>query len=72
MAEKQHFDRRGRVIALIIAGSGLGWIVANALGMALDWSQRLRAFFDLAALGGFVWAIWLIYGLWRDRQEHKD
>lgn len=72
MADKTNFDRRGRVIALVIAGTGLGWIAANAIGAALDWSQRLRALCDLAAMGGFVWAMWLIYGLWRDRQEHKD
>ncbi|MBV7393520.1 DUF5337 domain-containing protein [Mameliella sediminis] len=72
MAGDQEFNRRGRVIALVIAGTGLGWVVANALGAALDLSQRWRALFDLAALGGFVWAMWMLYGLWRDRQEHKD
>ncbi|MDJ0823294.1 MAG: DUF5337 domain-containing protein [Paracoccaceae bacterium] len=64
--------RRGRVIALIIAGTGLFWIIATALGGALDWSQRTRALFDLAALAGFAMAIWMIFGLWRDRQKHKD
>ena len=64
--------RRGRVIALVIAGTGLLWIIATALGVALDWSQRTRALFDLAALGGFAMAIWMIFGLWRDRQKNKD
>ncbi len=60
------------MIALVIAGTGLGWIVANAIGAALGWTSRIQALFDLAALGGFVWAMWLIYGLWRDRREHGD
>jgi threonine/homoserine/homoserine lactone efflux protein len=63
--------RQGRRIALVIAGTGLIWIAATALGGALDWSQRTRALFDLAALAGFGWAIWMIYGLWRSRQTDK-
>lgn len=62
---------RGRRIALVIAGVGLGWILATYLGEALDLSQRLRALFDLVALAGFGWAIWMIYRLWRDRQKHE-
>ncbi|ASP21735.1 hypothetical protein ANTHELSMS3_03083 [Antarctobacter heliothermus] len=72
MADKQDLNRRGRVIALVIAGTGVGWIAAIAIGAALDLSQRLRALLDLAALGGFFWALWMLYGLWRDRQKDKD
>ncbi|SNS27028.1 DUF5337 family protein [Antarctobacter heliothermus] len=72
MADKQDFNRRGRMIALVIAGTGIGWIAAIAIGAALDLSQRLRALLDLAALGGFFWALWMLYGLWRDRQKDKD
>ena len=64
--------RRGRRIALLIAGVGVAWIIATAAGAALDWTQRTRAFFDLAALAGFGLAIWRIYGLWRDSQKDKD
>ncbi|MBV2360565.1 DUF5337 domain-containing protein [Thalassococcus sp. CAU 1522] len=63
---------KGRRIALVIAGVGLGWMAATALGGALDWSQRTRALFDLAALAGFGWAIWMIWGMWRARQDDKD
>lgn len=64
--------RNGRVIALVIAGVGLFWIAMTALGGALDWSQRTRALFDLLALAGFGLALWMIFGLWRDRQNNKD
>lgn len=72
MADRQDFNRRGRVIALAIAGTGLFWIAATVIGQALALDQRLRAFMDLVAGAGFIWAIWMIYGLWRDRREHED
>lgn len=71
MSQQSDQARQGRVIALVIAGTGLLWIGATALGGALDWSQRTRALFDLAALAGFGWAIWMIIGLWRSRQTDK-
>ncbi|MFZ5963894.1 DUF5337 domain-containing protein [Thalassococcus sp. BH17M4-6] len=64
--------RQGRIIALVIAGVGLFWIAATALGASLEWSNRTRAFFDLAALAGFGTAIWMIYQLWRARRNDKD
>ena len=64
--------RRGRRIALIIAGTGVLWIAATALGVSQGWTVRTQALFDLAALAGFGWAIWMIYQLWRDRQKDKD
>ena len=64
--------RRGRILALCIAGLGLAWIALTALGAALDWPQRVRALGDLVILAGFGWAIWMIYGLWRDRRKDRD
>ena len=72
MSRDQDHNRQGRIIALVIAGTGLGWLWVTFLGEALDWSQRTRAFFDLAAIAGFGTAIWMIYGLWRARQKDKD
>ncbi|MCE0504273.1 MULTISPECIES: DUF5337 family protein [unclassified Roseivivax] len=70
--QSENQARRGRAIALLIAGTGLFWIAATALGVQMGWSLRTRAFFDLAALAAFGYAIFLIYGLWRDRQKNKD
>ena len=72
MARNDRHSRRGRQIALLIAGTGVLWVAANMAGAALDWTQRTRAFFDLAALAAFGMAIWMIYGLWRDSQNNKD
>ena len=72
MTERRDENRQGRVIALIIAGTGLFWIAATALGAALDWSQRTRALFDLISLAGFGWGLIMTFSLWRQRQKNKD
>ena len=64
--------RRGRQIALLIAALGVFWILVTAIGAQYGWSQRTRALFDLVVLAGFGLAIWMIYQLWRKRQNHKD
>ncbi len=71
MTRRTDQQRRGQVIALVIAGTGLSWVLVLALGDTLGWSQRTLAFFDLAALAGFTMALWLLYGLWRSRQANK-
>ncbi|MCR9107607.1 DUF5337 domain-containing protein [Marivita sp. XM-24bin2] len=64
--------RKGRRIALFIAGVGLGWILVTAIGAEYGWSQRTRALFDLVALAGFGAGLWMTYQLWRARQADKD
>ena len=63
--------RKGRLAALVIAGTGVFWILATILGGYLTLDQRVRALFDLMALGGFVFALVLIYQLWRMRQGNR-
>jgi len=63
--------RKGRLAALVIAGTGAFWLLAMLIGAELGLSQRVRALFDLMALGGFVCALVLIYQLWRARQGNR-
>jgi hypothetical protein len=63
--------RKGRNAALVIAGTGVFWILATLIGGYLALDQRLRALFDLMALGGFVFALVLIHQLWRARQGNR-
>lgn len=64
--------RRGRAIALVIVVTAMIWVSALALGDTLGWTQRTLALFDLAALAGFGMALWLLFGLWRMRQNNKE
>lgn len=69
---KARTARQGRFIALLIAGTGIVYVLALALGDELGWTQRTLAFFDLAALAGFGMALWLLFGLWRSRRNTLD
>ncbi|MBR9842974.1 MAG: DUF5337 domain-containing protein [Rhodobacteraceae bacterium] len=63
--------RRGRIVAIVIAATALFWIAATFIGAEMGLSQRMRALFDLMALGGFVLALAMIYQIWRKRQDNE-
>jgi len=63
--------RMGRRAALVIAGTGVLWVLVTLIGAQYGLSQRVRALFDLMALVGFVYAFVLIYQLWRARQGNR-
>lgn len=60
--------RKGRQIAVLIAATGLIWIGAQFLGMALGISHRWLALVDLMALVAFVMALVMTFQIWRARQ----
>jgi len=57
--------RRARQAALIIAGTMLLWLGAQAVGGALDWPARFVFLFDFAALAGLFWGLVVTYQVWR-------
>jgi threonine/homoserine/homoserine lactone efflux protein len=57
--------------AMVIAGTAILWVAATMIGTSFGLSQRQLALFDLMALGGFLWAIWMIYNIWRARQNNQ-
>ena len=67
----QQIARRGRFAALVIAGTGVFWVLATLIGGQLGLDNRTRALFDLMALAGFVWALVLIYQIWRARRSNQ-
>lgn len=63
--------KAGQRVALIMAGTGVLWVLATALASEYDWPTRVIALFDLAALAGFGFALFKTYQLWRARQKDK-
>ena len=72
MQRDDNHAKRGRRIGLLIAGTGVAWLLITAFGASAGWSHRTLAFFDLVAIAGFALAVWMIYGLWRDGRKDKD
>lgn len=68
-AERQ--AQLGRRAALVIAGTAILWVAATTIGAMAGLNQRQLALFDLMALGGFLWAIWMIYNIWRARRDNQ-
>jgi hypothetical protein len=64
-------SRAARVAGLTLAGVGLLWVLATWAGDALGWSTRIRVFFDLFALAGFGFGLYLTWQAWRIARAHK-
>ncbi|WP_371223561.1 DUF5337 domain-containing protein [Roseovarius sp. 2305UL8-3] len=69
--QQDQIARKGRITALVIAGTAVFWVLASFVGAQMGWNNRTRALFDLLALAGFVWAFVLIYQIWRARQNNQ-
>lgn len=61
--------RQARVAAIVIAVAMSGWMLINILGGELNISPRYAFLADLAAMAAFVWAMIVLFGVWRKRQK---
>ena len=62
----------GRRAALLLAGTGLGWLALNVIGGILSWPPRILGLVDLFALAGFGLALWMTYQVWRAGRAERD
>ncbi|MBE1284851.1 MAG: hypothetical protein GJ676_16185 [Rhodobacteraceae bacterium] len=68
----QAIARKGRHIALVIAGTMVLWLVVQMfIGPALGLPGRYALLFDLLALAGLIYAFINIFQLWRMRQNSQ-
>ncbi|WP_458790198.1 DUF5337 domain-containing protein [Yoonia sp. MH D7] len=72
MSQNQNTSNTPQRAALVMAGTGVFWVCATFAGDKLGLSLRTRALFDLVALAGFGFALYLTFKLWRQRQHDKD
>ncbi|MEM8774921.1 MAG: DUF5337 domain-containing protein [Pseudomonadota bacterium] len=66
MDERNARAKKGRRAALVIAGTGVFWVLATLIGQKEGFSVQVLLVLDLIALCGFLLAFWLIYQLWRE------
>lgn len=65
---EQQMARKGRMVALVIAGTMLIWMAAQVVGKAAGLPGRYALLLDFAAIAALIWALVNIYQIWRARQ----
>jgi len=68
----KQIERRGRVVAVVIALSGLLALFAPVITSSTGLPVRFEFLAYFASLAGFLWAMFNIYFIWRARQKHKQ
>ena len=63
--------RKGRHVALVIAGAMLLWLAVQFLAPTIGLPGRYALLFDFAALAAFVYAGVNIFQIWRARQDNQ-
>lgn len=70
MADDMHLAGQGRMVAIVIAVTGVLWAGLNWLGARMGWDGSYAILGDLAALAAFFWALVVTWRIWR-RQSSK-
>jgi len=63
--------RKGKHVALVIAGAMILWFVANMVGQAVGLPGRYALLFDMAALAALIYAVVNIFQIWRARRTNQ-
>ncbi|TYB91256.1 DUF5337 domain-containing protein [Oceaniovalibus sp. ACAM 378] len=62
--------RQQRAAGFVIAGAMVGWMGVQFLGSQGMITERVMFLFDFAALAAMVWALVVVYGVWRKRRAN--
>ena len=64
--------RKGQVVALVIAGAMLFWLIMQWAGPWLGLAGRYALLIDLAVMAAMLWSLVLTWQIWRARQNGKQ
>ena len=67
----QKIAQRGRLLALVIAGTMLLWLAAQWIGPRIGLAGEYAVLIDLVVMAAFVMALYNGLQLWRIRQKDK-
>ncbi len=67
--KEQQLEKKGRVVAIVIAGAMLLWMGVQWIGQAAGLPGRFAILFDFAAIAALIWALVNVYQIWRARRE---
>jgi hypothetical protein len=63
------FAKGSRRAGLAIAGTMLGWMLLQLIGAEYNWPVKYTLLIDLFALAGFIWALAVVFQIWRARRS---
>ena len=67
----QKIAQRGRLLAIVIAGTMVFWLVAQWIGPRIGLAGEYAVLIDLVVMATFVMALYNGLRLWRIRQKDK-
>ena len=67
----QKIAQRGRLLALVIAGTMLFWLASQWIGPRIGLAGEYAVLIDLVVMAAFVMALYNGLQLWRIRQKDK-
>ena len=67
----QKIAQRGRLLAIVIAGTMLFWLAAQWIGPRIGLAVEYAILIDLVVMATFVMALYNGLRLWRIRQKDK-
>ncbi len=71
-ADQLALAKQARLAAIVIAVTGVVWLLAVSFGGQLGLPVRFVFLIDLAALAAFFFALVLLFRVWRVRQTMGD
>lgn len=63
--------KKGRTVALVIAGAMILWLAAQWLGGQLGLPGRYALLFDFAAIAALIWALVVTMQIRRERRDNQ-
>ncbi len=64
--------KQARIAAIVICATTVLWIGASWIGGQIGLPVRYAFLFDFAALAAFLWALFVLFQVWRGSQNNKD
>lgn len=64
--------RRSRKAAIVMAITMVSWMLVQVAGGRLGWDPRLAILFDLLAGAALIWALAIVFRIYRIRRAEKD
>ncbi len=65
----QQLKSQTRLASIVIVVTMLGWMALNFFGGKMGLPVRYAFLADLAAMAAFLWALIVLFRVWRQRQQ---